>query len=256
MNRINYKTMIDLHSEATPLILYNCWSAQSAKIIEKSGAKMNATSSYALADSLGYDDGEKLPFKILLDISAEMVKQTNIPLSVDMETGYGESNEMLKNNILALLKVGVVGINLEDRIIGNAGYELRDIVEQVKRIIHICNIVGNNGYNLFINARTDIFFKEAKHDLSTIELAIKRSNAYYKAGAKCFFVPGLTDINLIETLVKNSPLPINVMLSDGSPTIKELTEAGVKRISYGPFAYFDYVRDLETRVGKVYVDKR
>ena len=97
---------------------------------------------------------------------------------------------------------------------------------------------------------------ESVHNIFTVDLALERCHAYYQAGAKCIFVPGLTDINLIKYLVDRSPLPVNIMFSEGSPSIYELVETGVKRISYGPTSYFNSSKDFEKRAGEIYGNNR
>lgn len=256
MNNNNYNKFLSLHTNKKPLILYNCWNVQTAKAIQNVGAEAIATSSFAIADSLGYEDGEQMTFESLLEISSQISNNTSIPLSVDVETGYSSKSDGLLANILSLLEIGVVGINFEDRIIGAPKYTLQSVVEQSNRIKRICDFVESKGYKLFINARTDIFFMESEHNISTVNLALERCNAYHQAGAKCIFVPGLTDINLIEYLVDRSPLPVNIMISEGSPSISELVETGVKRISYGPISYFNLSEDFEKRAGEIYGNNR
>jgi 2-methylisocitrate lyase-like PEP mutase family enzyme len=252
MNNNNYYKFQSLHTNEVPLILYNCWNVQTAIAIENVGAEAIATSSFAIADSLGYDDGEQIPFECLLEISSQIIMNTSLPLSVDLETGYSSNTDQLLANIFSLLKIGVVGINLEDRIIGAPNYTLESIAEHSKKIKRICDFVEEKGYKLFINARTDIFLMESVHKMSHVKLALERCNAYHQAGAKSIFVPGLTDINLIKHLVDRSSLPVNIMLSEDSPSVSELSTAGVKRISYGPTSYFNSGKDFEKRAGEIY----
>ena len=141
MNNDNYNKFISLHSNEKPLILYNCWNVQTAKAIQNVGAEAIATSSFAIADSLGYEDGEQMTFDNLLEISSQIASNTSIPLSVDIETGYSSKSDGLLDNILSLLEIGVVGINFEDRLIGAPKYTLQSVEEQSNRIKKICDFV-------------------------------------------------------------------------------------------------------------------
>lgn len=234
-----------LHIKGDPLILYNIWDAGSAIAVAEAGAKVIATSSWAVAASCGYLDGEQLPFDLVVANAARILSKINIPLTLDIEGGYAKSIKQLQDNINILLQLGVVGINFEDQITDGEG--LYSIDEQCARIEGIRMIAENAGVPLFINARTDIFLKSTstEHNEQLLKEAILRASAYASSGADGFFVPGLQDKDLIERLCNSSPIPVNIMVSNNDMTIEELTELGVARISYGPIPYLNMLSDLK-----------
>lgn len=234
-----------LHIKGDPLILYNIWDAGSAVAVAESGAKVIATSSWAVAASQGYLDGERLPFDLVVANAVRILSKINMPLSLDIEGGYAKSVKQLQENIKILLQLGVVGINFEDQIIDGEG--LYSIDEQCARIAGIRMIAENAGVSLFINARTDLFFKSksAEHNEQLLQEAILRASAYASSGADGFFVPGLQDKDLIQRLCNLSPIPINIMVANNDMTVEELSELGVARISYGPIPYLNMISGLK-----------
>lgn len=219
-----------LHQSGNPLVLYNAWDAGSAVAIAEAGARAIATGSHSLAGARGYDDGECIPFAQLLEATGQIAKAVALPLTIDIEAGYATSLADLARNASALAQAGAIGCNLEDRLIRAGG--LRPIEEQSERIGTIA------GEGLFVNARTDVFLAplQAGKDPNQIELveaAIERASAYRAAGAACFFIPGLSDPDMIAQLCNAVPLPINVMRLPGMVSNSELAKLGVARISYG-----------------------
>jgi 2-methylisocitrate lyase-like PEP mutase family enzyme len=231
------KLLKNLHIKGDPLTLFNVWDAGSAKVVQASGAKVIATSSWAVAASRGYADGEQLPFNSVIVNLKQIIASSNLPVTLDFEGGYGQSTAELQSNIAKVIKAGAVGINFEDQIVGGEG--LYSIEEQCDRIKAIRTTADEMSIPLFINARTDIFFKTnpANHNDSHLEEAISRADAYAKAGASGFFVPGLRDTTIIQKLTKLSLLPINIMITSDIPALKQLAAFGVARISYGPEPY-------------------
>lgn len=251
----NYEKFVALHQKKEAMVLYNCWNVATAKSVEKMKGDAIATSSYAIADSLGYEDGEQLKFFTLREMIANIAKNTSLPLTVDVETGYGDDIEMVLENVLSLVRLGVVGINLEDQVIGAKTYHLETIEKQSHKIKKIMNDIQGKGYPLFINARTDVFFMEENHSTDTVDLALERCEAYQKAGAQCIFVPGLTDMKLIEAFVSKACLPVNIMISNDDVAIEQFNEIGVKRISYGSTSYFKANQDFEERLKRLSIKK-
>ncbi|MCC4044857.1 isocitrate lyase/PEP mutase family protein [Enterococcus gallinarum] len=237
-----------LHNPENPLILVNCWNVATARLLEENGQPAIATSSYAVADSLGYPDGEKLPRELLLLLIKNICREVHLPVTVDIETGYGED---VLTMIQTLLAIGVVGINLEDQRIGAAAYELIDLKEQAKKIASIRQFCQKNDSQLFINARTDVFFQSSEPTIERCKLALERTQAYSEAGANCIFIPGLNRADLIDYFVSHSPLPVNVMYTDQSPDLDTLVGLGVSRISYGPTSYFQAATDFRQRLAQV-----
>ncbi len=219
-----------LHREGDPLVLYNVWDAGSAVAVAEAGAKAIATGSHSVAGAQGYDDGEHIPFTRLVEPARQIVDAVDLPVTVDMEAGYATNLTDLAHNADALTHARVIGCNLEDRLIRAGG--LRGIDEQAERIAAVA------GEGLFVNARTDTFLGPlmAGEDPNQIELvhaATERAAAYRAAGAGCFFIPGLSDPDLIAQVCDAVALPVNVMRLPEMGSNAELTRLGVARISYG-----------------------
>lgn len=226
-----------LHVPGTPLVLFNIWDAGSAKAIAKTGAKALATSSWSVADANGFADGERTPLNLVIDNLRRIVDATDLPVTCDLESGYGQAPEAVGATIALAINAGAIGCNLEDSFPVTG--KLRETTDQAERIRHARRKADASGPHFFINARSDVFFQRAadQHDESTVSQAIGRAQAYAEAGADGLFVPGLADINLIARLAKESPLPVNIMVSDTTPPVRVLADHGVARVSYGPRPY-------------------
>ena len=220
-----------LHKKGEPLILFNIWDAGSAKILEEIGAKAIATGSWSVAAAHGFQDGEKLPFEAALANLKRIVECVEVPVTIDLEGGYGKEQE----SVAEVIQAGAVGINFEDQIVGGEG--LYSIEDQSARIRAIRQTAENLSIPLFINARTDIFLKNSEHTEHHLNEAARRAASYAESGASGFFAPGLMDSKLIGKLCELSPLPVNIMLFSGVPSPNQLAELGVARISYGPIPY-------------------
>jgi len=239
-----------LHVKGSPVVLYNAWDAGSAKAVVDAGGKAIATGSWSVAAAQGYEDGEDIPKEFVEQIAARIAHTVNVPVTVDFEGGYSENDRELANNVSRLLEVGVVGINFEDRVVKGKG--LYAIDRQARRIAAIREAAEKKGIPLFINARTDLFLGEGDDDpAKSIDEALERARAYAAAGASGFFIPGLTDAKLIETICKGVSLPVNVMVMDGVPSNKRLSGLGVARISYGPIPYVEAMDALQKAARKV-----
>lgn len=226
-----------LHQTSTPLFLQNIWDAGSASAVEKNGATAIATSSWAIAESRGYRDGQNLLRCEMLKTITEIRNATHLPLTCDIEAGYGDSPEEVACFLKELLPIGIDGINIEDQRIGETVlYGIEDQYERLKAVRFSAEALG---IDLYINARTDVFFMEqqGQPDDSKLEQVIERAKAYAEAGSDCLFVPNLVDLTMIEHLCQSSPLPINIMLPPDGPLVADLAKVGVKRISTGPFSY-------------------
>lgn len=221
----DYEIFHHLHYGDRPLILANVWNVKSAQIAESSGFKAVATSSGAVAESLGYKDGEHIPFAELLYIVRRIKTSISIPLSVDFERGYTDDLETLNKHIQQLIDSGVVGINLEDA----QGHEV-----YLRKMASIKSYLIKTGQQLFVNARTDVFLQKLTSPLETV---INRAKIYKDAGADGLFVPGVQDIGIIKEIVSSTALPINVVNAHKSVSIDSLAEAGVKRISMAVLLY-------------------
>jgi 2-methylisocitrate lyase-like PEP mutase family enzyme len=233
MNQVEKaKRFAELHVAGMPLLLYNAWDAGSAKAILEAGAKAIATSSWSVAAAQGYGDGEAIPIGFAEQIVGRITATVDIPVTVDLEGGYSEDDGELAANIARLLDLGVIGINFEDRIVKGSG--LYSVDRQARRIAAIRKAAERNGVDLFINARTDVFFE---HGDDAVGEVLDRAKAYAAAGASGFFVPGLVNDALIGRVAEAVTLPVNVMVMDGVPSNGRLSELGVARISYGPIPY-------------------
>jgi len=223
-----------LHVKGSPVILFNCWDAGSARIIEQAGAKAIATSSWAVAVANGFEDREKTPLEFAIANVERVVRSVTVPVTMDFEGGYASKPSELKANIEKVIAAGAVGINFEDQVIGGQG--LYSIEDQCARIEAVR---GAASIPFFINARTDVFLKAdpATHDEGLLEEVVRRGEAYANAGASGLFAPGLKDANLIRKLCDASRLPVNILMLPGVPPTRTLVGLGVGRISYGSQPY-------------------
>jgi 2-methylisocitrate lyase-like PEP mutase family enzyme len=242
------KIFAELHVKGSPLVLYNCWDAGSAAAIAASGAKALATGSWAVAVAQGYQDGQAIPMDQVLGLAQRIVAGNDIPITLDFEGAYGGSPQEVAANASAVAQTGVIGINFEDRHVQGDG--LWSLAEQSARIAAIRAAVGPD---FFINARTDVFM-QSKPDAhgAGLEDAIARGQAYAAAGASGFFVPMLSDLDLITQICAQVPLPVNVMMQPALPDRAALAQAGVARISYGPASFVAAMKELTTAASKVF----
>jgi 2-methylisocitrate lyase-like PEP mutase family enzyme len=238
-----------LHVKGDPLILFNIWDAGSAKAVQEAGAKAIATGSWAVAAAHGHADREQLPFDLALANLQRIVNSVTLPVSLDMEGGYAKDPDGLKKTVTKVIEAGAVGINFEDQVIGGEG--LFSIESQCGRIGAIRQVADQASVPLFINARTDIFLKfdAASHDDRALDEAMRRADAYAKAGASGFYPIGLKAPQLIERLCKLSPLPVNIFATPDAPAPKQLAQLGAARISYAGGPYRQVMRAL-TEAGR------
>lgn len=235
-----------LHIQKDPLVLYNIWDAGGAQAVAKAGAKAIATGSWSVAAAHGFEDGEAMPLDFVLTIVQRIAQSVDLPLTVDFEGGYSVDPSQIAVNVAKVMKAGAVGINFEDQIVNGEG--LHSIADQVARITAIRGAAGDMGVRLFINARTDLFLKaDAADHASLMDEAQARQTAYADAGADGFFVPGLADATLIQTVCERSSLPVNVMMMEELASVPRVAQMGVSRISFGPGPYIKAVRDLTAR---------
>jgi 2-methylisocitrate lyase-like PEP mutase family enzyme len=229
-----------LHVPGDPVVLYNIWDVGSALAVEKAGAKALATGSHPVADAQGWADGQQVPFDFALANAKRIVDSTDLPLTVDVEGAYSDDPAQGGANVVRLAGTGAVGCNFEDQVIGGEG--LHPLKLQVERIAAIRSAVGDA---FFINARTDLFLKTQTYDDALIDQVIERGKAFADAGASGFFVPRLADARQIERVVREVPLPLNVIAFPGAPPKAEWAAAGVARISHGPFPHRALMAKLE-----------
>jgi len=229
-----FKKFTDLHQSAGLFVLPNAWNAKSALLFQEKKFPAIATSSAAVANSLGYEDGEEMPFNDYLFIINRILSSVQIPLSVDMEMGYGTSDEKIYTNVLKLIDLGVAGINIEDSIINKSGRVLNDARIFAKTIEYIKNKLESKKLNLFINIRSDAYILNVENKRKE---TIDRLNIYKTTGADGIFLPCIRNEDDIAEVIDNTKLPLNVMCVPGLPGFEVLNKLGVKRVSMGPFLF-------------------
>src|SRR5258705_8695661 len=215
-----------LHTATDPLVLVNAWDAASARIIAETGARAIATTSAGVAWTLGVPDGDMLSRDAALEHLARVVAAVpaHIPVTADIESGFGATPGEVARTIAGVLAAGAVGINIEDTV-REPNATLRDVPGQQERIAAARAVSAD----LYINARVDTFF----HSGGTVEAAIERAKAYLAAGASGVFVPGVADPDTIAALAAAIPAPLNILAGPGSPSVPELAKLGVARVSLG-----------------------
>ena len=227
-----FETFASLHVPGDPVILYNIWDVGSALAVVAAGARALATGSHPVADANGWPDGQNVPMDFAFANASRIVDAVDLPLTVDFEGAYSTDPPEGGANVARLKSTGAVGCNFEDQVIGGEGLHPLDL--QVRRISAIRDAVGTDFY---INARTDAFLKTQTYDDALVDQVIDRGKAFADAGASGFFVPRLADPKQIERVVREVPLPLNVIAFPGAPDKKVWAEAGVARISHGPFPH-------------------
>jgi 2-methylisocitrate lyase-like PEP mutase family enzyme len=237
-----------LHHQPAPLLIGNVWNAQSAKIFERQNFKAIGTSSAAVAETLGYADGEEMSIEEYLFIIKNITAAVSIPFTVDIEFGYGDTPEEIVSVIRKLHETGVSGINIEDSIVVNGQRSIVDakvFAEKLERITSLLDV------GMFINVRTDSFLLGIPNALDD---AISRIDLYQHTGIHGLFLPCITKMADIEKVTAHSMLPVNVMCIPGLPDFKHLQKAGVKRISMGPFLHKNIYQRMNELVGEIVTD--
>ncbi|MBV6393864.1 MAG: hypothetical protein KPEEDBHJ_03108 [Anaerolineales bacterium] len=223
---------LNLHHGSEVLVVPNAWDAASAKIFERAGFDAVATTSAGIASSYGYPDGEMMSREDMLEVVQRIANAVSLPVTADMEAGFGDTPEEIAETARLTLESGAIGLNLEDGTI-NKSYPLNDIALQVEIIQAVRQTAQAYGVPLVINARTDVYEKFDKSDKTLLSQAIQRGNAYREAGADCIFAISVDDKKVIAELVREIDAPINILARHGSPTLAELKELGVARVSFG-----------------------
>jgi 2-methylisocitrate lyase-like PEP mutase family enzyme len=223
-----------LHRGPAPLLLVNAWDAASARLFEQAGVAAIATTSAGVAWSLGYPDGESMPRSELVAAAARIRRVVSVPVSVDVERGFGRSPAEVCETVRALADLGVAGINIEDGVDATDG-TLVDAGVLVARLRAIRELREQCGIDLFVNARTDAYFASSlPGDVTPLDEARRRAALYVAAGADGVFVPGFADLTEIAAVARSVDAPLNVYAGiPGIPDAPALAAAGVRRISVG-----------------------
>jgi 2-methylisocitrate lyase-like PEP mutase family enzyme len=225
-----------MHHGPPILVLPNAWDVASAVIFAQAGFRAVATTSGGLANSQGYPDGQHIPLQELLPLLGRIVARVQVPITADLEAGYGQTPTEVAEVLRAVIATGVVGVNLEDAPF-HGEKRLNDVEAQVRILEAARAAAVSEGVPLVINARTDVFIKQIGDPATRLNDAVLRANAYREAGADCLFVPGVEDAETIGALVQQIRGPLNVMIRPGTPSAPELAQLGVARVSTasGPF---------------------
>lgn len=224
-----------LHHRSSPLVLPNAWDVITARIFEVAGFPVVGTTSAGMAAALGYADGSYVPMDVLVPALRRMVEAVQVPITADIEAGYGRTTQETVENVHRLIGTGIAGINIQD-FPGKPQDELISIEVQVERIIAIRELAVTCGIPLVINARIDAFLHSDLQGSARIDDTFRRANRYQEAGADCIFVFGVHDGPTIRHLAEGIRGPLNIMMRPGGLSVMELTSLGVARISIGPAA--------------------
>lgn len=251
--------LLELHHASQPLVLINAWDAASAAMVEHCGLPAVATSSAALANALGFPDGQYLPWEQMLEAVARVCSAVKVPVTADIESGFAADVAALETSITQIIHAGAVGVNLEDVMPANAAFKndsakqaeanvrhgspLFPLPEQIARIQAGRRAAQAAGIHLVINARTDAYWQAGVEPAEAMRGTLERGKAYLQAGADCIFVPGLRKPDHIKTVIDHLHTvhqddvhwvaPVNILAGPGVPSIPELAKLGIKRVSYG-----------------------
>ncbi len=220
-----------LHTGPRLLVLPNAWDAISARLIEEAGFPAIATSSAGVAWALGYADGERISRGEMLAVVRRIVLGVRIPVTADVEAGYGATPEAAAETARGVIAAGAIGLNLEDAT--DEG-RLLDLTLQVERVRAVREAGAAARVPLVVNARTDAFEMKQWSPAERFTAAVRRANAYRAAGADCLFVPHVSDAGTIERLAREIAGPLNVIAGPPTPPLGELEALGVRRASLGP----------------------
>jgi 2-methylisocitrate lyase-like PEP mutase family enzyme len=224
-----------MHRGERILVLPNAWDVASARVFEDAGFEAIATTSAGVAFSLGYPDGQKISREEMLARVARIVKVVKVPVTADVESGYGGRPEDAARTAREVIEAGAVGMNLEDGT-NDVAHPLVELSPQLEKIHAVREAALKTGVLLVLNARTDVYLLEVGAAEKRYDEAVRRLLAFRDAGADCVFVPGLRDAETIGRIVRDVKCPVNILVGPGSPTVPELGKLGVARVSIGSAA--------------------
>jgi 2-methylisocitrate lyase-like PEP mutase family enzyme len=226
------RQFLQLHRGPKILVLPNAWDVSSARIFEEAGFPAIGTTSAGVAFSLGYPDGQKIPRGEMLAAVRRIAEAVEVPVTADVEAGFGSTPEEVANTARAVIAAGAVGMNLEDGVEGKPD-SLADVSRQNEIIRAVIEAAAGVGFPFVLNARTDIFLYGIGPAETRLERATDRLNSYHAAGAPSLFAPGVKDTETIAQLARGVAGPLNILATVGTPPIAELQELGVARVSVG-----------------------
>jgi 2-methylisocitrate lyase-like PEP mutase family enzyme len=226
------RRFLQLHSGPRILVLPNAWDVASARIFEDAGFPAIGTTSAGVAFSLGFPDGQKIPRDEMLGVVRRIAEAVEIPVTADVEAGFGTTPEEVADTARAVIAAGAVGMNIEDG--SEAKPDSLAEVNHQKEIIHaVLEAAAGAGTPFVLNARTDIFLYGMGPAETRLARAIDRLNAYHAAGAPSLFAPGVKDKETISQLARGVGGPLNILATVGTPPVAELQQLGVARVSVG-----------------------
>jgi 2-methylisocitrate lyase-like PEP mutase family enzyme len=230
------------------LLLPNAWDAMSARLFEAAGFGAIATTSGGVAWALGFADGEHAPWKEVVEAHARIVRSVRVPVTADIEAGYGDTPDQVAKSITDIIQAGVVGCNLEDGT-PRPDQPVRGIDDAAARIRAAREAADAAGVPLVINARIDLYLKNVGDPQTRFDETVRRSKAYLAAGADCIYPFALGDMDTLARVVKAIGAPINVVARAGLPPAAEFERIGVARISIAAGASLA-VADLIQKIGQ------
>ncbi len=224
-----------LHQPGKLFVLANCWNLLTARLFEQEGFSAIGTSSYAVAMTSGVRDGQKIGREHLIELARTLSRGIELPVSVDLERGYGDTVQEVVESVRLVLLAGGVGINMEDST-DNPLAPFYEVGFQCEKIRGIRAMANSAGIHLVINARADMLLRPVSDPSSALKEAIARGRAYMDAGADCIFVPDMGNLTseMIARLVQEIGSPINIIAGVNTPPTVKLNELGVARVSFGP----------------------
>jgi 2-methylisocitrate lyase-like PEP mutase family enzyme len=226
------ETLRKLHGGPRVLVLPNAWDVASACVLEQMGYPAIATTSAGVAFALGYPDGQRISRSEMLEVVGRIARAVRVPVTADMESGYGTTPAEMEDTAKAIVAAGAVGLNFED-VTGETESSQVETSLQVEKIRTIREASASMGVPLVINARTDVYLMPIGPEATRFDRTVERLRAYRAAGADCLFAPGLVDRAVIGKLVKAVDAPLNILATQGCPSIPELEALGVRRVSIG-----------------------
>jgi 2-methylisocitrate lyase-like PEP mutase family enzyme len=221
-----------MHHGPNPLLLVNVWDVASARIVEEAGFRAIATTSAGIAFANGFPDGEKIDPDQMFASIAQIGGAVKVPVTADVEAGYGDSPERAFHTARNIIFGGAVGMNFEDAT-GDPKHPLADLSLQLERIRSIREAANKHDLALVLNARTDVYLLQVGDPAKRYDETVRRLSAFRDVGAECVFAPGVRDPETIRRLVVDLNCPVNILAGPGSPSVSELAALGVKRISLG-----------------------
>ncbi len=236
-----------LHHGSEPLVLPNAWDAASARGVQDAGFPAVATGSAGVTSSLGFEDGQKMPPEEMFAAVSRIANLLDVPLTADLEAGYDLQPEEF---VRKMLEAGAVGCNLEDTN-HSAGKALRDAQEQASYLKAVKQAGKQQGVDIVVNARVDVFIRRGSETAEDIDEAVRRAELYLQAGADCIYPILIKQETTIEQLVQRIKAPINIYAMAGAPPLSRIKALGVKRISFAARLQRMAMADLQRRLEQI-----